>query len=504
MTLPMRTWDDAYGQPAQSLAIFRMLFGVALLALLLPRFQWIAGFPDDFFDPPPGPTWFFAGFPPRSYFLAVDALLITASVFLVAGRLVTPASLAISAGLLAGDAWAYSFGKIDHDILLVLLPAFMAAAGWHGRGPSRAWPIASYALVVSLAMAVGAWQKLSSGWLDPSANAVLGHNVVFSADSDAWVWRAAIRHLPSIGWKVLDYGTIAFESAFILVVWKAGAFRALCGVACIFHIVVGQLMRITFLSNLPAYAAFVDWADLSARARAVEPIERVQRWLDGRTTWQLIAVSAATCLVYLRWGNAVRLATTMLGPEHELLPRMVTLWLAAAFGAGLLLIRLTRRTRMPPSDRLRIATADDAPAVARLINLAFRVENSFKAGERTSPEGVVALMGTGEFLVLDGSDGGPVVAVYVTRNDGRGYFGMLSVDPGLQGQGLAKQVIAEVEDRCRRQGCHTMDIYVVDLRTELPDYYRRLGYAESGTRDFPEPTELTRPARLIVMSKALS
>lgn len=159
---------------------------------------------------------------------------------------------------------------------------------------------------------------------------------------------------------------------------------------------------------------------------------------------------------------------------------------------------------MPPPDRLRIATADNAPAVARLINVAFRVEHSFKVGDRTSSEGVVALMSKGEFLVLDGDDGALAVAVYVTRNNGRGYFGMLSVDPRLQGQGLAKQVIAEVEDRCRRQGCHAMDIYVVDLRTELPGYYRKLGYVESGTRDFPEPTELTRPARLIVMSKALS
>jgi len=34
----------------------------------------------------------------------------------------------------------------------------------------------------------------------------------------------------------------------------------------------------------------------------------------------------------------------MLGPEHELLPRMITLWIAAAFGAGLLLVRLSKRT----------------------------------------------------------------------------------------------------------------------------------------------------------------
>ena len=94
-------------------------------------------------------------------------------------------------------------------------------------------------------------------------------------------------------------------------------------------------------------------------------------------------------------------------------------------------------------------------------------------------------MSAGEFLVLDGSDGAPVVAVYVTRNNGRGYFGMLSVDPRLQGQGLAKQVIAEVEDRCRRAGCHVMDIYVVDLRTELPGYYRKLGMSNRARATSP-------------------
>ena len=91
----------------------------------------------------------------------------------------------------------------------------------------------------------------------------------------------------------------------------------------------------------------------------------------------------------------------------------------------------------------------------------------------------------------------------VRRHEGRGYFGMLSVDPRRQGQGLGGRVVAEVEDRCRRAGCRVMDIYVVSLRTELPGYYRKLGYVESGTKDFPEPQDLTHPCHLIIMTKAL-
>ena len=312
--LQQPAWDEAYRASARSLAILRVLFGAALLGLLLPRYQWIAGFPDEFFTPPPGPASLFGGFPTRAFFVGVDTVLITATVFLIAGRHVTVASIAITGALLTGNTWAYSFGKIDHDILLVLLPAFMAAAGWQGTGPTRARPMASYTLVVALAMATGAWQKLASGWLDPSASAVLGHSAAFSGSSNGWLWRAALEYLPLGGWKLLDYTTLAFESAFILVVFRATAFRALCGLGCLFHVVVGHMMRITFVSNLPAYAAFVDWEDLAVCGGVLAPIERLQRWLLGCRAWHLLAVSAALTFVYLRWGNAVQLTTTMLGP----------------------------------------------------------------------------------------------------------------------------------------------------------------------------------------------
>jgi GNAT superfamily N-acetyltransferase len=150
-----------------------------------------------------------------------------------------------------------------------------------------------------------------------------------------------------------------------------------------------------------------------------------------------------------------------------------------------------------------VATNDDAPGIARLINQAFRVEDFFKAGDRTTAAGVLELMGAGEFLVVDGQDGEPTVAVYVSRSDGRGYFGMLSVDPRVQGKGLGRQVIDAVEDRCRRAGCAWMDIYVVSLRPALTGFYQKLGYSASGTKEFPDPEELTEPCHLIVMTKAL-
>jgi GNAT superfamily N-acetyltransferase len=152
---------------------------------------------------------------------------------------------------------------------------------------------------------------------------------------------------------------------------------------------------------------------------------------------------------------------------------------------------------------LRVASPAEAPIVAELINQAFAVEMFFKRGDRTSPDNVRSLMRDGQFFIHDREDGSPAACVFVKHTNGRGYFGMLSVAPDLQGRGLARQIIAEVEDRLRREGCAALDIYVVNLRTELPPFYRKLGYVESGTTPFPHPDEATQPCHIIVMTKRL-
>jgi GNAT superfamily N-acetyltransferase len=151
----------------------------------------------------------------------------------------------------------------------------------------------------------------------------------------------------------------------------------------------------------------------------------------------------------------------------------------------------------------RVALPDDAPALAALINLAYRVEDFFKIGDRTDAAEVREKMTHGAFVVLEDADRALAGAVYVTTEDGLGYFGMLSIDPARQGQGLGKRLILEAEDHCRRAGCRGMEIEVVNLRTELPPFYRRFGYVETGTRPFNDTERTSRPCHFIVMSKTL-
>lgn len=152
----------------------------------------------------------------------------------------------------------------------------------------------------------------------------------------------------------------------------------------------------------------------------------------------------------------------------------------------------------------RMAAPADIPAMMSIINEAFIVEAFFKIGNRTSGEELEALMREGgEFLVVEEADGTMAGCVYLHCSGDRAYFGMLSIDPAKQGRGFGKALIAAAEARATERGCRFMDIHIVNLREELPPYYRRLGYVVQGTIPFPTPERASRPCHFIVMTKPL-
>lgn len=154
---------------------------------------------------------------------------------------------------------------------------------------------------------------------------------------------------------------------------------------------------------------------------------------------------------------------------------------------------------------IRAAAPDEAPRLAALINDAFVVEAFFKVGDRTSAEEVVALIAAGgEFLVLDSEAGSMLGCLYLKCAGDRAYLGMLSIEPVEQGKGLGRRLIAAAEDRARDRACRSMDIHIVNLREELPGYYRRLGYSEQGLLPFTDVEQTSRPCHFVVMSKPLS
>ncbi len=158
-----------------------------------------------------------------------------------------------------------------------------------------------------------------------------------------------------------------------------------------------------------------------------------------------------------------------------------------------------------PNVQIRLATPDDIPAIVSLVNRAFKVELFFLNGDRTNVENVTEMMEKGEYLLAESAEGKLVGIVYFEKRGERAYFGMLSIEPALKGIGLGRLLIETVEDHARKQGCIGMDITVVNLRTELPPYYRRFGYEVSGELPPPEPMRVRSkvPCHLVRMSKSL-
>jgi len=151
---------------------------------------------------------------------------------------------------------------------------------------------------------------------------------------------------------------------------------------------------------------------------------------------------------------------------------------------------------------LRPATAADIPSIVRLTNAAYAIEKFFVAADRTDADAVQRLMAKGSFLVEDAADGAVAGSVYVETRGARGYFGLLSVDPARQGTGLGRKLVDAAEAHVRAAGARAMDIRVVNLRTELPPFYRKLGYVEAGEDHEPIP-QATRPCHYLLMTKTL-
>ena len=159
---------------------------------------------------------------------------------------------------------------------------------------------------------------------------------------------------------------------------------------------------------------------------------------------------------------------------------------------------------MPSTVPIRVAATADAANITDVINAAFRIaEGFFVDGPRISQAEVEQLLAKGSFLLAEADDK-LKGCVYVELRGERSYLGLLSVDPSCQKSGLGSVLMVEAENYCRDRGSQFMDIYIVNLREELPAFYRRRGYVENGTTPFPDDVPTKVPCHFINMTKQLS
>lgn len=145
----------------------------------------------------------------------------------------------------------------------------------------------------------------------------------------------------------------------------------------------------------------------------------------------------------------------------------------------------------------RAATEADIDAVVALVESAYRgdasragwtTEADLLEGRRTGADEVGDCIARPRSLILLAErDRDLLACAHVAEEDGAGYFGMFSVRPTLQGNGLGKRVLAEAERIVRETWrLPAMRMTVIDSRAELIAFYERRGYRRTGVfKPFP-------------------
>ena len=154
--------------------------------------------------------------------------------------------------------------------------------------------------------------------------------------------------------------------------------------------------------------------------------------------------------------------------------------------------------------QVRVADAGDVDAIVSVINVAFRLSEGFLIdGDRIDLATIQELFQKGTFLVVE--DIAVRGCVYVEPRDGdRSYLGLLAVDPQHQKSGLGSKLMHAAEAYCAQAGSRFVDLRIVSVRKELPAFYHRYGYIETGTEPFTAGLTPKVPCHFVKMSKPLT
>jgi len=141
----------------------------------------------------------------------------------------------------------------------------------------------------------------------------------------------------------------------------------------------------------------------------------------------------------------------------------------------------------------RAATLADIPALVTLVTSAYRgdasragwtTEADILDGARIDPQGLQADIERPRSTILLAEREGQLLAcAHIADDQGKGYFGMFSVDPTQQGGGVGKQVMLAAEAHAAREwGVPGMQMTAIDIRDELIAFYERRGYQRTGIK----------------------
>lgn len=135
---------------------------------------------------------------------------------------------------------------------------------------------------------------------------------------------------------------------------------------------------------------------------------------------------------------------------------------------------------------LRSATADDIPAVAALIDAAYRDYIPPMGGRRPRPmdDDQAARIAAGELFVIE-DDGRLAAAMTLELKPESVHIFNFAVHPEAQGRGLLHVMLDFAEAAARREGRTRLTLYTNVVMTRNRAIYAHLGFTELGEHTAP-------------------
>ncbi|MFB8387033.1 hypothetical protein ACFC3F_07840 [Microbacterium sp. NPDC055910] len=282
------------------MGVFRWVFGLYLLLFDARWFSWLDQTPDAFFTPPLLSLSSMAGgFPPSPFFTIVDLVGLAAICAMTCGWATRISTSVALVTYIVSTTFAYSQGKISHQIAIALVLVCMLIADWGKAAPRR---IAQGLSLLGVALCFGflvAGVEKSRYWLTPDLG-VSGFLSWYYPRMDLQEPQLLAGLVPGVlllAFKAADVIAVLFEvSGFIWLLWGRVPWRLWLLAAASFHLVNALVLNITFSTQIVAYAAFFSLATLPWPARG----ERA--YSAARITAVAIAVFATV------WHGVTRIA----------------------------------------------------------------------------------------------------------------------------------------------------------------------------------------------------
>jgi ribosomal protein S18 acetylase RimI-like enzyme len=133
--------------------------------------------------------------------------------------------------------------------------------------------------------------------------------------------------------------------------------------------------------------------------------------------------------------------------------------------------------------RIRAAEPADVAAIEAIVDRAYRGYVA-RIGMRPGPMDADHADEVRRGLVSVAEEDDAVVGLIVLAEmPAHVLIENVAVDPGRQGGGVGRALLAHAEDRAREAGLATIRLYTHSKMTENRALYRRLGYRETDRRD---------------------